>query len=550
MVTTCRWVFFLVLSLTIARAEAVRAQVGGTLPTAQPPAPAAAAPPPAPVAPDSPRAALRTFLDASREGRWDAAARFLSLDDTNRARGPELARRLHTVIESHYLLDPDSLAAASEGRLDDNLPADVEEIARVEIDNVQEPMRLVRSSEVSDVPWVFAPATVARIDAWYGDLRTGWIRDDLIEAGLPFLLEEGPFDILWWQWIALPFLALLSWGIGRVLRAVAGPLIGLVTARTTTVWDDRILASIGPPLTLAFAVVVFTIFAVLIELSRSGIQVLTPFARAGTSLAFFWALWRSTAVLLGWASSRPWAVNSASARNLLAIGSNLSRGIIVGIGILSVLASLGYPMGTVLTGLGIGGLALAFGAQKTVENVFGSISLAVDQPFRVGDVVRIEDYVGTVEDIGLRSTRIRTPDRTLVSIPNGKVADQRVESLQARDRMRLAATFGLRYETTRAQMQVVLDGVEHTLRSHPRIWPEGVTVYFKQLGPSSLDIEVGAWFQVPTWDDFQQCRQEVLLRFMEVVENAGTSFAFPTRTVHLVDERGSAADVIQTRPRG
>lgn len=199
-----------------------------------------------------------------------------------------------------------------------------------------------------------------------------------------------------------------------------------------------------------------------------------------------------------------------------------------------MLAVFGYPIGTVLAGLGIGGLALAFGAQKTIENVFGSFSLAVDQPFRVGDFVKVEDFVGTVEDIGLRSTRFRTLDRTIVSIPNGKLADQRLESFEPRDRMRLSTTLSITYGTTRSQMNAVLEGLERVLRGHPRIWPDAVTVKFKEIGAGGLDVEVNAWFQVPTWSDFQRCREEVLLGFMQVVEDAGTTFAFSTRTVHYV----------------
>ena len=127
-------------------------------------------------------------------------------------------------------------------------------------------------------------------------------------------------------------------------------------------------------------------------------------------------------------------------------------------------------------------------------------------------------------------------DRTVISIPNGKLADQRLETFAPRDRVRLATTIGVEYGTTHAQMQEVLEGCERVLREHPKTWPDAVVVKFKELAASSLDIEIMAWFQVPTWADFQQCRQEVLLGFMKVVEDAGTGFAFPTRTVHLVGE--------------
>ncbi len=146
----------------------------------------------------------------------------------------------------------------------------------------------------------------------------------------------------------------------------------------------------------------------------------------------------------------------------------------------------------------------------------------------------IEDFVGTVEEIGLRTTRIRTLDRTVISLPNGKLADMRIESFSARDRLRLACTVGLTYGTTSAQMRRVLEGLERVLREHERIWPDAVVVRFKELGASSLDIEVMAWFSTCDWGEFQRIREEVLLAFMAVVEEAGTSFAFPTRTVHVV----------------
>jgi MscS family membrane protein len=160
----------------------------------------------------------------------------------------------------------------------------------------------------------------------------------------------------------------------------------------------------------------------------------------------------------------------------------------------------------------------------------------VDQPFREGDFVRVEDFVGTVEAIGLRSTRIRTLDRTLIALPNGRLADMRIESFSARDRLRLACTVGLVYGTTMAQMREVLAGLEGVLRAHPKIWPEAVVVRFKELGDYALNIEVMAWFLTADWGEFQLIRQELLLGFMEVVERARTSFAFPTRTIHMITE--------------
>jgi MscS family membrane protein len=215
-----------------------------------------------------------------------------------------------------------------------------------------------------------------------------------------------------------------------------------------------------------------------------------------------------------------------------------------------ILSEFGYPAASLITGLGVGGVALALAAQKTVENLFGSVSIGVDKPFRIGDFVKIDDFTGTVELIGLRSTRIRTLDRTLITIPNGRLADMRVESFAPRDRIRLALMLGLVYETTAAQMREVLAGIEGVLRGHPKIWTDSVVVRFDSFGNSSLNIQVMAWFTTASYDEYQLIRQEVLLQFMDVVEKAGTSFAFPTQTIHVAgDEKLSPVRVERTEPR-
>jgi MscS family membrane protein len=204
--------------------------------------------------------------------------------------------------------------------------------------------------------------------------------------------------------------------------------------------------------------------------------------------------------------------------------------IIMGI---AVLSAMGYPVASLIAGLGVGGLAVALAAQKTVENLFGSLSIAVDQPFRPGDFVKVEDFVGTVETVGLRSTRIRTLDRTVITLPNGKLADMRLETFATRDRMRLHAVLGLVYGTTAEQVRKVMRGIEDVLRAHPKIWPEALPVRFRALGAYALEIEVMCWFQTPDWNEFTLIRSEILLSFMDVVEKAGTAFAFPTQTLHV-----------------
>jgi MscS family membrane protein len=256
------------------------------------------------------------------------------------------------------------------------------------------------------------------------------------------------------------------------------------------------------------------------------------------TVAVFWALWRSVDVWAQFLMERPWAKDNPSARSLLSVTRNLTKVFVAIGGVVGTLAAFGYPVATVLAGLGIGGIALAFGAQKTIENLFGSIALAADEPFRVGDLVKIDDITGNVERIGMRSTQIRTLDRTLVSLPNGMLADMRVEDFASRDRIRFAATVSLVYGTTEEQVRRVAAGIEAMLRGNPSVWPDTVVATLAAMSPSSLDLEVLCWFQTDDFGEFRGLRQEALLGIMRIIEEAGTSFAYPTRTVHVVGPKG------------
>jgi MscS family membrane protein len=250
-------------------------------------------------------------------------------------------------------------------------------------------------------------------------------------------------------------------------------------------------------------------------------------------LTFFWGLWRAVDVVRAAITQSKWLNEHLSSSALVPLGARISKVLVVILAVAALLSEFGYPVASIVAGLGIGGLAVALAARSTLENLLGAFSIAADKPFQEGDLVKIDDFIGTVESIGLRSTRFRTYDRSVVSLPNGKLADMRIESLAARDRLRLKCVVGLVYSTTSKQMRQVLDGMEAVLRGHPKIWPDEVTVRFSELADSALNIEVWAWFQVRRRVEFQLIRQEILLGFMEVVEKAGTSFAFPTQTVVL-----------------
>jgi len=482
------------------------------------------------VDPGSPRASLGAYLRLTRAGDYAAAAQYLDLPDSLAERGPALARELKAVLDRHVWIELGDVSAAAAGDTTDGLPRGTEQVAAIRgADGISQPVRLTRIERGGEGRWVFSRATVERVPVWYAALGDRWMHERLPAA----LLRPGPLELLWWQWLAIPVLLVVSIAVGTLLGKVVRALFARAARRTASDWDDAVVARLSGPIAVLSIVVVASALIPLLGLYAPAERIAFRIVRAGFLLTFFWGLWRLVEVMREVAGRSQWAARVPSSRALLPLGARVAKVMLAAIAIVAVLSLLGYPVASLVAGLGLGGLALALAAQKTVENLFGAFSIGVDQPFREGDFVKIEDFVGTVERIGLRSTRFRTLDRTIVSIPNGRLADMRLESFTARDRMRLATIIRLVYETTGEQLRAVLTGLEQVLRAHPKIWPDAVVVRLQQIGTSSFDIEVMAWFQTPDWGEFQLIRQEVLLQFMEVVERAGTSFALPAQTLHV-----------------
>jgi MscS family membrane protein len=323
--------------------------------------------------------------------------------------------------------------------------------------------------------------------------------------------------------------------LARLLRVV----LVRIARRTTNAWDDRLATALGSPLSALLAIWALALALPWLPIEPHVAAILRDSIGVGSVIAVLWAVFRGIDLVRAALELRPWAIQRPASRSLLRLGARFGKVTALVLGVLVALGQLGVSVASLIAGLGIGGLVLALAAQKTVENLFGTVSIGVDQPMREGDFVRIGECLGTVEQIGLRSTRIRTLDRTLVTIPNGELATQRVESFTARDRIRLACTIGLVYDTTSSQLRAIVAALEAVLRAHPKIWQDNVVVRFARFSDSSLDLEIMAWFQTCDWSEFQTIRQDVLIAFLEAVERAGSSIAFPTRTVHVIGEASS-----------
>jgi MscS family membrane protein len=511
------------VSLLVVLAGTAHAQ---TKPT--PPAPAVAAAEEE-EAQDSPRVSMRTFFDLAERRRFQEASIYLDLPKGSERRGAELASKLHAVLLQRLLVNPEQLSPLARGREADGRPTGFEDLGKIEDDKGHAiPIRIVRHEPRApdDEPrWVFAQSTVARVDAVYATLPDRWIRERLPAS----LLTHGPLSLYGWQWIAIAALGALSLLAGRFLSFLSGRVAARLLAQRP--WSGPWLAGLAGPATLAWGLLLFTILTPNLALTIRGDELVTRGLRALAYLAFFWALLRTVTVVGDRLRSARWAEEHPGARSVSAVGVSLGKVVVAALAMAAFLSELGLPVTSIVAGLGLGGVILALAAQKTVENLLGSLSILVDRPFSIGDWVKVDTIEGRVETIGLRSTRIRTFDRTLVIFPNGKLADMRIESLEAREWIRFTTTLQVARSASPEQIAKIVAGIKDELLLQREVKREDMSVRLAKIGDCSFDIDVVAHVDTTRWAEFTRVREELLHRVLGVVTEAGAKLALPTQSV-------------------
>lgn len=485
------------------------------------------------VDPGSPQASMARFFMLARAGRFEEAAEYLELrpDDD----GPTAARRLALVLDRRVWVDVERLPSSASGDTRDDLPAGVDEIARVPTPGATgetEPVRIVRRSTESGVRWHFTRTTTARIEGWYERLEGRYLLDRVPTR----LLREGPYHVAQWQWLGFALLVPLSLLVGILLAGLLQRIALALARRTTASWDDDLVTALLGPTRLALALLLFDAALPQLGLARPVAESMHRGRGLLLVLVTLVAVMRTVRVFATQLSISEWGRTNPASRSLVTLAARTGQVVAVVLAALAVLSSLGYDVTGVLAGLGVGGVVLALAAQKTLENVLGAFAIGIDQPLREGDQVRIDGTVGIVERVGLRSTRIRTLDRHVVSYPNGKLADLAIESISSRDRMRLFTTLGLEYGLAPDAVRAIRDALEAVARAHPRIYADELHVRFAGFGGWSLDFEIMLWLDVRDYGSFVAAREELMLGFMQAVAEHGGRFAFPSRTVHLARE--------------
>ncbi|HEY3667150.1 MAG TPA: mechanosensitive ion channel family protein [Polyangiaceae bacterium] len=478
----------------------------------------AAAPAEETVAPDSPRAAFIDFRRLTHRGDFASAARYLDLSSVDQSDGPDLAQHLREVLDRHLALDPEKLSPASHGSPEDGVAPDKQLLGSVPGATGQpEQVLMQRKSYRPNTHWLFSADTVAHIESWYDHLGNVWLIEHMPQP----LQHMGPYHIRRWQWLALGPLVLGGWLLGFAVTRLTRAAVHSLFKR-----DPERLSKLRGPAALAVAVAVWYAGLPSLGLYEQADDQVRRWFSAGLILAMFWAAWRTVELSQRSVGASRWARQSLSAHSLLLLGARLAKFAVAAIAFTVVLAELGYHATTIITGLGIGGVALALAAQKTVENLFGAFSLAIDQPFREGDTITVDSVSGTVEAIGLRSTRIRTADRTVVSIPNGKLAEMRVETVNRQDRLRFYCVVGVAHATSN-QLSAVLSALEGLLRAEQLVEPATVGARLIALTDAGMNLEVTAMLATTDGNAFAAARQALLLGIVQAIEKAGARCRTP-----------------------
>jgi MscS family membrane protein len=250
----------------------------------------------------------------------------------------------------------------------------------------------------------------------------------------------------------------------------------------------------------------------------------------------------------GWIPHSPPSMRARGSQQadvLLRPGATALKIIVIVLALAIWLENLGFKATTLIAGLGIGGLAVALAAQKSVENLIGAITLYASTPVRVGDFCRFGDKIGTVEEIGLRSTQIRTLDRTVVHVPNAAFADMQLENFAQREKVWYHPQLRLRSDTAPDQVRYILKQVREMLHAHPKVDPEPARIRFTGIGTDAMLLDVFAYVATKDYGEFLEIAEDLNLRILDIVAASGTALAMPTQTVFVEESKGIKAEAVQ-----
>ncbi|MEM1028579.1 MAG: mechanosensitive ion channel family protein [Planctomycetota bacterium] len=507
---------------------------------------------------DSPQATMRTYLaaiHAVRDGQdalwptvlacFDLAAADLGPDDyAAKQRAEQLIEAIDRVrwvefetLPDAEMLDPGLMSVVFFPRPFNADDANLARKFELEAENIT-------FDRTEDGRWLFSGDTLRQLPSLYrkavakGRLQTVDNEySSILERYMPAsLVSQQWLRIKYWQWLGLLALILLGVVVDRVLRAVWAVVVVQQIGRRRGKEHADSIAVAGRPIGMFAAGLIWLLTLRLLGLLAEAHDLLYGAAAVWTVLAGTWAAWRIVDLVAEILASRARRTSAKFDDVLIPLIRRAIKIFIVVIGIIYGAEALSIPIGPMIASLGIGGLAFAFAAKDTIENFFGSVAVLLDRPFGVGDWIVIDGVEGTVEDLGFRSTRVRTFYNSQVTVPNSTLVRAKVDNYGRRQYRRWKTHIGVQYDTPPRLLIAFTEGIRELVRTHPYTRKDYYQVWMHQWSASSMDVLLYVFFEVPDWNTELRERERLFIDIVRLADTLGVKFAFPTQTVHLFKE--------------
>lgn len=489
----------------------------------------------------TPRGTVLGFLTAAYAQNYETAAQYLN----TRSKGHDAAvqaQELFFVLDRRLPAKLNNVSNDPQGSLSDPLDARRELVGSVASSSGNVGIYVERTEQDGTAVWLFSRDTLASIPDVYEEVNAIAVDNVLPEA---LLVRYFGFSLFGWLFFLL--LIPLLYLVLSLLSRLIGAAIDYALQRLRKRQDEERLQLLPHPVRLL--IVAGTIRWTFSRISLSllarqiGSIIATVIALVGVVWLVILLNGRCEAYIRRRMEKRGRLASTAILRPIRRMVDIL----VAVAGLMFALHTFGVDPTAALAGLGVGGIAIALAAQKTLENVIGGASIILDEAVRVGDFFKVGEVSGTVEEVGLRSTKVRTLERTLVTIPNGQMANMVLENYASRDSFRLRHVIGIRYETASFSLQTTLHSIRTMLEQDERVLPASVRVRFLRFAESALEIEVFAYVRAREWNHFLEIQEEMLFRIRELISSEGLQIAFPSRTIYVDHDAERTAELQTTK---
>lgn len=359
-----------------------------------------------------------------------------------------------------------------------------------------------------------------------------------VEGSVPEFLKSEFLGIQLWRYIVSLLVLIGGFTLKKVLELIVITRLKTLFSKTRFKYDEMVVEAVSKPLNALVLIgsvyIAWIIIQTDVEISEYFVNLFAQTFKIGMGCTLVWAAYRLVDVFATFIDERASASDGAMRGQFVPVIKSSLRIFTLIVGVLTVLATMNVDITAMLGGLGIGGIAIALAAQDSVGNFIGTLSIFTDRPFKVGDWIQVGDRIdGDVEQIGFRSTKVRTWPKTLMSIPNKLLATEIIDNWSRMPKRRIKMTVGVTYSTTPEQMEELLGRIKELLKNDEGVDQDFYIVRFTEFGASSLDVFLYYFTRSIKWDEHLAVRERVNLNIMRTINDMGLSIAFPTRSIHV-----------------